>query len=392
MRAIIIGGGIGGLTAALALRRRGIDAQVYEKSGSLRDVGAGISLWPNAVKALRKLALGERLQSLCLPPSDGALRRWNGEYISRTSARELERRFGGGMVVLHRADLLALLAENTGRSTLHLGHQLSSMNMTASGVSAKFTNGATVEGDVLISADGLHSLVRYLLGHRDKIRYSGYTAWRSVVPFSSLEVPSGETWGAGKRFGIFPMKGDRVYWFATNNANEGERDPSGGSQSLLLSLFKGWHEPIEDLIRSAENSTILRNDIYDRDPATVWGDGVVTLLGDAAHPMTPNLGQGACQAIEDAMELACCLADAARVDVGLKDYERKRIKRTGMMVLASRRLGMMAQLETPIFCRLRDLALQLIPSSVTYRGLSPVLGYEGHLRDWPEETQRPCSR
>ena len=381
MRAIIIGGGIGGLVAALALRRRGIAAQVYEKSEALRDVGAGISLWPNATKALRKLGLGERLQAICLTNVDNALRRWNGDYISRTSACELERRFGGGIVILHRAELLKMLADAVGYDSLHLGHLLSSIAMTSPGVSAFFANGASAQGDFLIGADGLHSVVRAQLGHTDEVRYSGYTSWRSVVAFNREGVIPGETWGAGKRFGIFPIHGDRVYWWATNNATEGERDPIGGPQSLLLSLFNRWHEPIGALIRAGDGPTILRNDIYDRDPVASWGHGRLTLLGDAAHPMTPNFGQGACQAIEDSMELACCLAATAKVEVALNEYERKRIKRIKAIVLASRRLGDVAQFERPLLCRLRDLVFQLTPNSLTYRGLSPIIGYESHLRN-----------
>jgi 2-polyprenyl-6-methoxyphenol hydroxylase-like FAD-dependent oxidoreductase len=172
-----------------------------------------------------------------------------------------------------------------------------------------------------------------------------------------------------------------VYWFATSNAHEGEHDSSAGPQARLLSLFKGWHQPIEALIRAGDDSTILRNDIYDRDTLPAWGRGRVTLLGDAAHPMTPNLGQGGCQAIEDAMQLAACLAGEGNVETALKDYESRRIQRTDSVVSASRRLGAMSQIDSPIVCGLRDLMMRLTPNSVTLRTLAPVVGYEGHLAD-----------
>jgi 2-polyprenyl-6-methoxyphenol hydroxylase-like FAD-dependent oxidoreductase len=381
MRAIVIGGGIGGLTAVIALRRRGIDANVYEKSAVLRDVGAGIVLWPNAVKALRQLGLGDQLRSISLQNVDGAVRRWDGTFISRTSARELERRFGSGMAVVHRAELLDMLAASVGATYIHFGHDVLAIDTNNPGVSTNFTNGTTAHGDILVGADGLHSGVRAWLGHADRIRYSGYAAWRSVVPFDHSQFVPAATWGPGRRFGAFPIQGDRVYWFATSNAPEGEIDSGSGPQSLLLSLFEGWHEPIEALIRAADDSTILRNDIYDSDPLSEWGRGRVTLLGDAAHPMTPNLGQGACQAIEDALELAACLAGKTNVEAGLEKYEKRRIARTGPIVLASRRLGLIAQIEEPLLCRVRDAVLEFTPSSVTYLGLARVIGYEGHLDD-----------
>ena len=382
MRALIIGGGIGGLTAASALRRRGIDAQVFESSPELRDVGAGISLWPNAVKALRKLGLREPLKSISVAGVDSALRRWDGTFLARISARELERRFGGGMVILHRAELLALLARSAGFANIHLGHALWDIDTNGAGVSVSFTNGASAHGDVLIGADGLHSVVRRWLGYLKPVRYSGYTAWRAVVPFDHSLLFPAETWGPGRRFGAFPVQGNRVYWFATSNAAEGEEDDSGaGPRALLLSLFEGWHEPIEDLIQAAEDSSILRNDIYDADPLAEWGRGRVTLLGDAAHPMTPNLGQGACQAIEDALEVAACLADEADMEKALEDYQKRRIARTTSIVLASRRFGRIAQIEDPFLCRLRDTALQWTPAIVNYLGLARTIGYEKHLAD-----------
>jgi salicylate hydroxylase len=199
MRAIIIGGGIGGLTAAIALLRLGIEAAVYERTPMLGDVGAGIGLSPNAVKVLRKLCLGDRLQSISLANMDGALRRWNGAYISQTSAREFERPFGSGMIVVHRAELLDMLAESAGQANIHLSHDFSSVEHNACQVRAHFTNGATTAGDFLVGADGLRSRVRVQLGRVDSIRYAGYNCLalrRTVPPFrgrSRRDVGPGKT-------------------------------------------------------------------------------------------------------------------------------------------------------------------------------------------------------
>jgi 2-polyprenyl-6-methoxyphenol hydroxylase-like FAD-dependent oxidoreductase len=251
MKVLIVGGGIGGLTAAIALRRKGIEADVHERSPILREVGAGISLWPNAVKALVQLGLGERLHSISRRNADFTVRRWNGTVIATTPTKELERRFGGGVLIFHRAELLEILAEGVGSERLHLGHTCTQIDENANGVSAQFANGETAEAAVLIGADGLKSVVRTSLGWNDSVRYSGYTAWRSIVRFDGSAVLPAETWGCGRRFGILPTRDGQVYWYAASNAPEGERDSERGPTETLLSLFKGWHEPIEALIRAS---------------------------------------------------------------------------------------------------------------------------------------------
>jgi 2-polyprenyl-6-methoxyphenol hydroxylase-like FAD-dependent oxidoreductase len=271
-----------------------------------------------------------------------------------------------------------LLLRSFPKDHLHLGKTCTSIEEQAEKVSAGFSSGESAHADVLIGADGLRSIVRSQIGYDNPIRYSGYTAWRSIARLASPVLEASETWGCGRRFGIHPMTNGRVYWYATANAPEGERDPDGSSQDKLLSLFKGWMHPIEALIR-ASDAKILRNDIYDRDPLTKWSRGRVTLLGDAAHPMAPDLGQGACQAIEDALELAKSLDSEAGVPESLRRYEASRIPRTTSIVLASRRMGRMGQIESPLLCRLRDLAFQLTPGEVSLRTLAPVVGYEKHL-------------
>ncbi len=177
------------------------------------------------------------------------------------------------------------------------------------------------------------------------------------------------------------MNGGRVYWYATRNAQQGEPDRGLNPQSELLTLFGAWHDPIPDLLRAATSDSILRNDIYDRDPLSVWGRGCVTLLGDAAHPMTPDLGQGACQAIEDGLELARELDHHAGVENALRSYEAVRSARTASIVLASRRIGFLGQLDSAPVCWMRDLMLRLAPASLTFKRLVSIAGYEGHLAD-----------
>ena len=168
--------------------------------------------------------------------------------------------------------------------------------------------GRRAQADVVVGADGLRSAVRASLGIPGEIRYAGYTAWRGIAPFRTAGLLAGETLGCGQRFGLVPIAGDRVYWYATDNVPEGGREESERAKVRLAGMFSRWHAPIPALIEATPAAAILRNDISDRDPVDRWGAGRVTLLGDAAHPMTPNLGQGGCQAIEDALVLARCLA------------------------------------------------------------------------------------
>ncbi|MFN7922348.1 MAG: FAD-dependent monooxygenase [Bryobacteraceae bacterium] len=380
MRVIIVGGGIGGLTAAIALRARGIEAAVFERAQGAADVGAGISLWPNAMKALRKLGV-EGLDAIGLANIEGAVRNQSGRVLARTSARDMESKLGGGMIVFHRAELVAALTRAASGVPVCFGQELASFECRPDGVIARFQSGASAAGDVLVGADGLRSAVRASLGTPGKLRYSGYTAWRAVVPFDARRFVPGETFGQGRRFGFIPIHGGRVYWYATANTPEGERDPESGPVDRLLADFGDWHAPIPQLIKASRSGPVLRNDIYDRDPAPAWGSGRVTLLGDAAHPMTPNLGQGGCQAIEDGLELARSLAAHRDPGDGLRAYEAARIARTGPIVMASRRFGAVGQWTNPVLCWLRDQALRLTPRSMAVKNLIPIAGYEGHLAD-----------
>ncbi len=374
IKAIIIGGGIGGLATAIALRNVGIEVVVFERVVQLHEVGAGLSLWANAIKALKLLGLADVINKISIPEVQGSIRSWRGEVLTTTSAEELQRALGQPNIVLHRAELYAALLDALKTEPVHFGQLCTGFQQDTTGVTAHFADGTQVRGDLLIGADGLHSVVRAQLQGKQKPSYAGYTAWRSVVNFAPERLLPGETWGAGMRFGQVPMSGQRAYWFATKNAPEGSHSPDG-EKAELLRIFRDWHAPIAALIEASAESTILRNDIYDRPPLRRWGENRVTLLGDAAHPMTPNLGQGACQALEDAVVLARGLRDSNDVVAALRTYEAQRIPRTSSIVTQSRRVGTIGQWERPIALQLRKFLLKQVVARIQTQQIIRMVGY-----------------
>lgn len=383
---MIIGAGMGGLTAAIALRRSGIEATVFERASELREVGAGILLAANAVKALGELGISEKVHRLGTAASVARIRSWRGDVLSDIPAADLEKRVGAPSAAVHRADLQKLLLQELDEGNLRLGARFTGFRHDEEGVTAVFASGPEERGDVLIGADGLYSTVRTRLFGPEKPRYAGYTAWRAVVESDRELLPRGtgfESWGKGARFGCAHIGGGRVYWFATRNAPEGQKDGSAGtstgSRATLTELFDGWHRPVAELISETDERTIRRDDLYDREPLiTPWGEGRVTLLGDAAHPMTPNLDQGACQAIEDAVVLARCLREDGEADMpsALRSYEDARRERTAWILCRSRVLGRVGQIQDPLLCRPRDAILKATPVEAQLRLLERVMDHE----------------
>jgi 2-polyprenyl-6-methoxyphenol hydroxylase-like FAD-dependent oxidoreductase len=251
---------------------------------------------------------------------------------------------------VHRADLQVLLVREVGEGTLRLSAEVEGFEQDEGGVTV-FLGGGEERADILVGADGLRSKTRAALFGPEKSRHTGYTVWRAVVelaePGEEL-LPWGtgfESWGRGARFGCAHIGKGRVYWFATDNAPKSEKDgPPGsaaGPKEMLPRLLGSWHRTVGELIEATVEDAILRTDIYDREPLDEhWGEGRVTLLGDAAHPMTPNLGQGAGQAMEDAVVLARCLREGGATADSLRRYGRLRCDRAAMVVRRSRRVGM----------------------------------------------------
>ncbi|HEX7240126.1 MAG TPA: FAD-dependent monooxygenase [Longimicrobiaceae bacterium] len=361
-KALVVGGGIGGLAAAVGLRRAGWEVEVLERAPEIREVGAGLTLWDNALRALDRLGMGELVERLEFPEGTGGIWSWRGELLLPVSPAEVRERYGQRAAAVHRAELQAALLDALGRDRVRTGAECTGFREDAHGVVAELADGGSARGDVLVGADGLRSVVRAALHGAEPPVYAGYTAWRGVVEFPDTErLRPGESWGAGTRFGRVPLSDGRAYWFAVRDAPEGER-AAGGEKAELLRLFGGWHEPVRELVEATPEEAILRGDVYDRPTLRSWGRGRATLLGDAAHPMTPNLGQGACQALEDAAVLAQCLAGEAGVPEALRAYEARRVPRANAFVERSRAVGRVAQWSHPLAVGARMLLVRhLLP-------------------------------
>jgi 2-polyprenyl-6-methoxyphenol hydroxylase-like FAD-dependent oxidoreductase len=278
-----------------------------------------------------------------------------------------------GTIALHRADLQAELAAAGGE--VRLGAQVTAIEQGDESVVAIAAEGGAERGDLLVGADGLSSVVRRAIADAP-IRYAGYTAWRGVSPVPVEPGRLTESWGVGERFGLVDIGGGRTYWFATKNAPEGERDEPDGRKAEVVQRFSGWHEPIAAVAEAADESAILRNDVYYLEPLPGWSSGRVVLIGDAAHATTPGVGQGAAQAIEDAVVLADRLTRSDDLATALAEYEAIRRPRANAVLKMSRRVDKAAQLATPLGWRLRNALVRRLPERAQRRQLEPLVRHE----------------
>ena len=366
----IIGGGIGGLAAACALQRQGIQVTVFERNPELREIGAGLTLWANGVQMLRQLGLADALAAVSAPLTHFECWSWRGRRLGSMRLDTIEQRVGAPSLGIHRADLLRLLADVVSQGSVHVQAHCVGFRQEPGHVIAHFADGHEQQADLLVGADGLYSVIREQLLGQQPPRYSGYTCWRGVAFFEDQRVSQGissETWGRGRRFGMLPIGNGRVFWYATLNCPAGEQDREGERKKNLLRLFGSWRHPIGPLIEATDEGAILRNDLFDRPPVRHWGSGRVTLLGDAAHPPTPNLGQGACQALEDALVLAGCFSGQREPVAALRAYEARRAKRSASIIEQSALFGRIGQWEQPLLCSLRDRLTPLVFSTLLPR-------------------------
>ena len=382
----IIGGGIGGLTTAIALRQFGFDCEVFEQAPQLLDVGAAIAVWPNATRVLATLNLLERVLEKA-----GVMReiRWlhrDGSLINRVrlSCFDLET---APAIALHRADLQRILLESLPENLVKLDHDMVDFRSRNDRIDVQFANGNSVSCDFLIGADGIHSEVRKRVTDVPIPVYRGYLVWRGISPVQPKELDSDvacELHDRGKRFGIGPVGHGRIGWWAAANTESGSHSLNRGkettahhaTQSELLELFAAWYPPVIELIETTPLDSILRTEACDLPAEQPWGLGRVTLLGDAIHPTTPNLGQGGCMAIEDALVLTRCFGKYGLAPAALRTYEHVRFARTRDITSYSRLYGAVGHLENGLAVKVRNRVMSLLPEPLVQRTMRLVFDYD----------------
>lgn len=340
LKAVIIGAGIGGLATGIAFKQAGYEVEIYDKASQLRPAGAGISLWSNGVKVLNRLGLGDRLAKIGGLMNQMQYRTQTGELLNDIDLHPLVESVGQRPYPVARTDLQQmLLAAFPGQ--VQLNAQCVAIEATGDRVAAVFANGHRAIGDLIVGADGIRSTVRrYVLEAEAQPRYGGYVNWNGLVA-ASVDLAPPQTWviyvGDHKRASMMPVGDDRFYFFFDVPLLKGTQ-PNLNVPSELKAFFSGWAEPVQTLIDRLDPQQTNRLEIHDLDPLDRLVRGKVALLGDAGHATCPDLGQGGCQAIEDAEVLTrYLLTTNLGVEYALKRYEAERKERTAAIVLKARR-------------------------------------------------------
>jgi 2-polyprenyl-6-methoxyphenol hydroxylase-like FAD-dependent oxidoreductase len=369
--AVVVGGGIGGLAAAIGLRRIGWEVTVVERARVLADVGAGISLHANGIRALDVLGVGEAVRAAGRPQYTGGTRAPGGGWLARMDGAVLERELGTPIVGIPRAVLHHLLRESLPPECLVIGAEVMSVDCSDPGRVRVPVKEGLLDADLVVAADGVDSRLRGQLfpGHPGPV-YSGSTVLRAVTEhLVPLRTDFELTWGRGAEFGHIAFTDGRAEWHAVLNSPPGTRHAD--ALAAMRRRFGGWHDPIPALLDATRPDAVLHHDIRElATPLPAFTAGRIALLGDAAHAMTPNLGQGACQALEDAATLAAALSTEPTVESALTRYDAVRRPRSQSVARAARQAGRMGQqLTHPLAVALRNTGLRLAPSSVTVRAI-----------------------
>ncbi|MFI2371158.1 FAD-dependent monooxygenase [Streptomyces sp. NPDC018833] len=385
-RAVVVGSGIGGLTAAVALSRQGWHVTVLERAASLEPVGAGIGLAPNSQRALDVIGLGDEIRELSAWQGSGGMRNPAGRWLARTDAAAAAERFGGPLVLLHRATLVDRIARRLPADAVRTGcpGELSDPGVAGGRRARVTTPEGEIEADLVIGADGIHSGLRAgLFPRHPGPAYSGFTTWRLVVPAPDAPFEPHETWGPGSLWGTQPLKDGRIYAYAAATAPAGAA--TGDQKTELLRRFGHWHDPIPAVIASVDPSRVLRNDVHHIiEPLPAFHRGRTVLIGDAAHAMAPTLGQGGNQAIEDAVVLAHHASPSSDLGAGLAAYSAERLPRTTAVVRKSARVARLMSLTSTPAVAVRDALM----STVSRLGPGLVLRTFDGIADWrpPQHT------
>ena len=369
-RIVVIGAGIAGLATAAALQDRGHEVSVIEAREDTSS-GAGISIWPNALAALDVIGVGDEVRAAGGRVGAGAVRWRSGAWLRRPEPERIITALGEPLVVVRRSVLRDILTAALSPGTVRHGLAATTVLDEPSPVRIRLSDGTVVEADAVVGADGTHSmLARHLNGTLTQ-HYVRYTAWRGVADYPLDPDLAGETLGPGLEVGHVPMGPDHTYWFTTEMTPEGGSSP-GGELAYLRTKLADWAEPVPSILAATPEDEVLRNDLYDRTRARTWARGALVLIGDAAHPMRPHLGQGGCQAIEDAAALAALLDADVDPAVAFARFVAFRRPRVRALVRESRVIGEVVNLRPVLLGAAAARASRLIPEALVTRHLATI--------------------
>lgn len=365
----IIGAGIGGLSTAIALRRKGIQTNIYEQAEKIRPVGAGIILANNAMQVYEKLGLKKKIESKGNPIS--AMKITNSKLVPMSAVylESFEKKYKAKNIAIHRGDLQQLLLNQLDESTIYLNHRLTHVTRCESGYKLEFESNDPKISSMLLAADGLNSKIRTQLFPKSTIRNANQICWRGITDYNLSEAYKhelNEAWGQGDRFGFVQIAPSKVYWYALKSTAE-----ACYSKDQLNEYFKDYHPIINEIIKSTTTDSIHTAVIADLKPIMQWYDKQVCLIGDAAHATTPNMGQGACQAIEDAYILAECLEKYGEPEA-FKLYQKIRIEKAHQVVKTSRAIGKLAHWKNPFAIAIRNSLMRITPEKISRKQTEKV--------------------
>lgn len=380
MKVLIIGGGIGGLTTAIALQQRGIACEIFDAAPSNKPLGAGIMLGANAMNVYNKLGLGGVLRDHGVLFRQLNIMTYKGSLLQTLDNKILEEKYGAATYAIHRAALQQQLI-NAAPVPVQWGKRFIRAVQTATGVTAHFEDGSTATGDILVGADGIRSAVREAHVTKARYRYSGQTCWRATVAITLPEAEqaaTSETWGPGNGVrAMYTQVGpNQVYFWMTKRMPAGTQPTPEASLQLIKSTLHNFPGYMQTVLQHLRPNTLIHSDLYDIAPLHQWVNGRIVLLGDAAHATTPNLGQGAGQAIEDAYALARCLATEKDIASATEKYCALRMKRVHTLVNIAWNLARATNLRNPLLIALRNGVMRNMPKRMADKQMDFIFGVQ----------------
>jgi len=373
MKISIIGAGIAGLTTAIALKQRGFEVQIFEASSNFNKAGSGISLALNAMQVYKRLGLYVEILKAGNYANKMVITDEKLKPLSVASLIPFEEKHQVKCVAIHRAKLHQILLSNLRDTPVHLGKKLRSIKQTGNGVEVQFEDGTSHQTTALIGADGIHSNVRKSIFGHCELRIAKQICWRGITNINLPEEHQAsltELWGKGKRFGFVAINDHEYYWYALANYKESAKEEYNGIN--LADFYSDFHPLVNELIKSTPEIDILTNEMADLKPIKSWYSKNVCLVGDSAHATTPNLGQGACQAIESALVLSNCLLKHKTIKNAFAAYQNKRMHKAIKIINTSWKIGKAAHLENYFAIKLRNFVLKSIPNKIAAKQTSYI--------------------